>query len=150
MSDLPPPPAAEPSPAPKHTALLPVIAVAGALALVVVLIGGALWYRNKQAADRYCKVYDETHADLVASVKQGQRGSRASSYSDIQESVARSNELLKQRRDAASGSLRDSWDVIVDGQGGSDASLSEKRANDEAVKAVNDYARDVCHLDGDM
>jgi hypothetical protein len=128
--------------------MAPILVGVAVVAVVVVAVGAVVAYRRHQEQARYCEVYDQTHARLAESASSSQRATARSSYSDLQESVTAMNAALAERRDAAPGSLRDSWDVIITTK--SSESLSAKKAVDEAVTAVNDYARDVCGLDGDM
>lgn len=156
MTDLPPPPSPDPTPPTRNRAL--VLAGVG-FVVVAVLFAGALVLRKRQQ-DHYCEVYDRTHAALVKATRDASRALTGVSASDLRgmqqaleasrTSVARVNGLLAERRDAAPGSLRGSYDDLIADAESSDGTLSQRKAREEAVAAVNDYARDVCGLAGDM
>jgi hypothetical protein len=118
--------------------------------VLVLLVAGVAWKTTRgDSSAHYCKVYDETHPQLLAA------GDKAKvlkgSYDDLTASISRMDDLFKQRRDAApAGEIRDAYDTMLAGKPDSSQPLSVTTAYQNAPDVINAYTERVCKLPGDL
>lgn len=173
MTDLNPTPDSgdaidPPSPdEPKPKALVYVAAAV----VAVVLIGGAFIVIRSRAsaaeADKiaaYCKVFDETHPQIVdqlavaaTSLKTAGNGDTGFTQSSllVEKSQTALNEIKSienKRRAAAPADLDRSWDAVINHPDGPQSTwpLSQAQAYEDGQKRINAYAVEHCGFAGDL